>query len=72
MMELELSYRKAADERDVVKVGNSGHRIAIGAETESVELARTGRTARDPFIGSVQYASAEQFTVLSALMAKWL
>ena len=52
---------------DVVKVGNSSHRVAIGAETESVELARTGRTGRDPFIRSVQYASVEQFAVLLCL-----
>src|ERR1700732_690003 len=67
MIELELTNRKAANERDGVKVGNSGHRIAIGAETESVELARTGRTGRDPLIRSVQYASAEQSSVLLCL-----
>jgi len=67
MMELELSDRKAADERDVVKVGNSSHRIAIGAEAKSVELTCTGRTARDPLIGSVQHASGEQSAVLLCL-----
>ena len=69
-MELEFGDRKAADERDVVKVGDSGHRVAIGAETESVELARTWRTGRRPLIGSVQYASVKQFAVLLRLDGK--
>src|SRR5208282_3295947 len=63
-MKLELGDRKTADERDVVKVGNSSHRVAIGAETKSIELARTWRTSRRPLVGPVQYPSFKQFAVL--------
>ena len=62
-MELELGDRKAADEGHVVKMGNAGHRIAIGAEAKSVELARARRTGRYPLIGAVQNAGVEQFAV---------
>ncbi len=67
LVELELGDRKAADERDIVKVGDSCHRIAIGAKTKSVKFARTRRTGRRSLIGSVQNASAKQFAVLLRL-----
>ena len=70
LMELEFGHRKAADECDVVEVGDSGHRVAIGAETESVEFADTGRTGRRSLVRAVQNASVQQLAVLFRLDRK--
>src|SRR5947209_4376564 len=67
IMELELGDRKTANECDILKVGNSSHRVAISAKAKSVKLAFTWRTGRRSLVRSVQDASTEQFIALFGL-----
>ena len=47
-MELDLGDREPPDEGRVVEMRRAGHRVAIGAEAEAVELLRLGEPVASP------------------------
>ena len=50
-----------------VEMRDAGHRIAVGAEAEAVELPRARRAGRRPLIGTVEDAGVEKPAVLLGL-----
>jgi len=66
-VEFEFGDGKAPGEGHVVEMRHAGHRIAIGAEAEAVELARAGRARRHALVGAVEHARVEQLAVALGL-----
>ena len=62
-MELDSATGKRPMNVDVVEMRNAGHRVAIGAEAESVELAAARRARRHALIRAVENARVEQLAV---------
>ena len=66
-MEGDLGDRETADERRVVEVRRACHRVAIGAETEPVELSPAWRARRQSLVRPVQHPRVEELTVAFGL-----
>ena len=67
VMERIFGDREAPDKGHVRKMRHAGHRVAIGAEAETIELADRGRAGRRPLIGAVQHQRLQQLAVLLGL-----
>ena len=68
--EFDLGDRKSSDEERVVEMRNACHRVAIGAESVSVELAPAGRSDRQTLVGAIEDAGVDQLAVALGLDGK--
>ena len=66
-MERDLGDGESPDERGVVEMRGAGHRVAVGAEAEAVELPPARRAGRQPLVGPVQDARVEELAVALGL-----